>query len=311
MEENNFSRSFLTKRKSKAVPFRVPFAFSSIEKLKKRSLIFKRFVPHRRDTVLSKSLKNAGVDLTGEEYLAICVGGFVISFLFLFVLSSTLLVMLNVEKALALAFGFAFLFGGFVFFSRVVYPKVYNNRKQRNIERNLIPALQDMLVQLYSGVPLFTIMINISLADYEELSEQFKKAVRAINAGKPQIDVLEELGNDNPSEHFRKALWQISNGMRAGSDISIVIQDTVKSLTEEQYIQIQEYGNKLNPAIMFYMLSSVILPALAITFLTIISSIVGLSGSLTKMIFFGMFVGVVIIQIMFLGVVKSVRPSLL
>ena len=99
--------------------------------------------------------------------------------------------------------------------------------------------------------------------------------------------------------------------MRAGSDISIVIQDTVKSLSEEQYIQIQEYGNKLNPAIMFYMLSSVILPALAITFLTIISSIVGLSEALTQMIFLGMFVGVVVIQILFLGVIKSVRPSLL
>jgi len=218
---------------------------------------------------------------------------------------------MQVERALVLALGFAFLFGGFVFFSRLIYPKVYNNRKQRNIERNLIPALQDMLVQLYSGVPLFTIMINISLADYEELSEQFKKAVKGINAGRPQIEVLEELGKDNPSEFFKKALWQISNGMRAGSDISIVIQDTVKSLSEEQYIQIQEYGNKLNPAIMFYMLSSVILPALAITFLTIISSIVGLSEALTQMIFLGMFVGVVVIQILFLGVIKSVRPSLL
>jgi pilus assembly protein TadC len=307
----NISKSFLTQKKSRKIQFRVPFAFSSIDKLKKRSAVFKRFVGHKKDTPLSKNLKNAGVDLTREEYLAICVGGFVVSFLLLFVLSSTLLIMMRVERALVLALGLAFLFGGFVFFSRVVYPKVYNNRKQRNIEKNLIPALQDMLVQLYSGVPLFTIMINISLADYEELSEQFKKAVRAINAGKPQIEVLEELGKDNPSEFFKKALWQISNGMRAGSDISIVIQDTVKTLSEEQYIQIQEYGNKLNPAIMFYMLSSVILPALAITFLTIISSIVGISESLTQMIFLGMFVVVIIIQIMFLGVIKSVRPSLL
>lgn len=304
-------KSFLTVKKTKKVEFRVPFAFSSIDKIKKRSLAFKRFAGYKRDSEISKNLKNAGVNLTREEYLAICISGFVNSFLLLFILSSTFLIMLGIERALVFALGLAFLFGGFVYFSRIVYPRVYNNRKQRNIERNLIPALQDMLVQLYSGVPLFTIMINISLADYEELSEQFKKAVRAINAGKPQIEVLEELGKDNPSEFFRKALWQISNGMRAGSDISIVIQDTVKALSEEQYIQIQEYGNKLNPAIMFYMLSSVILPALAITFLTIISSIVGLSEGLTKIIFFGLFIGVMVIQILFIGVIKSVRPSLL
>ena len=304
-------RSFLIQKKSKKLQFRVPLAFASLDKLKKRSVPFRRFVGYKRDSPLSRNLRNAGVNLTREEYLSICVGGFVTSFLLIFILSSSFLMVMNVNRALVLAFCISILFGGFVFFSRTTYPKVYNNRKQRNIEKNLIPALQDMLVQLYSGVPLFTIMINISLADYEELSEQFKKAVKAINAGEPQIEVLENLGKDNPSEYFRKALWQISNGMRAGSDISMVIQDTVKSLTEEQYIQIQEYGNKLNPAIMFYMLSSVILPALAITFLTIISSIVGISETMTQMIFLGMFMGVVIIQIMFLGVIKSVRPSLL
>jgi len=304
-------KSFLTKKNYNKIQFRVPFAFASIDKLKKRSVPFKRFVGYKRESSLSQDLKRAGVNLTREEYLSICVGGFITSFLFFFILFSTLFIVLRLNKALVLALGVSIMLGGFVFFSRFVYPKVYNNRKQRNIEKNLIPALQDMLVQLYSGVPLFTIMINISLADYGELSEQFKKAVRAINAGEPQIDVLENLGKDNPSEYFRKALWQISNGMRAGSDISVVIQDTVKSLTEEQYIQIQEYGNKLNPAIMFYMLSCVILPALAITFLTIISSVVGLSGATTQMIFIGMFIMIVIVQIMFLGVIKSVRPSLL
>ncbi|MFH1803144.1 MAG: type II secretion system F family protein [archaeon] len=311
MKGKSGSRSFRTKKKSKKVQFRVPFSFAPVDKLKKRSVSFRRFVGYKRDTALAANLKNAGVDLSREEYLSICVGGFVTSFLFLLILSSTFLIMLRVDRALVLSVGLAFLFGGFVFFSRLVYPKVYNNRKQKNIERNLIPALQDMLVQLHSGVPLFTIMINISLADYEELSEQFKKAVKEINAGRPQIEVLEDLGKNNPSEFFTRALWQLSNGMRAGSDISIVIQDTVNSLNEEQYIQIQEYGNKLNPAIMFYMLSSVILPALAITFLTILSSMIGISEGTTKMIFLGMFVGVMIIQVMFLGVIKSVRPSLL
>lgn len=311
MKIKSSSRSFRTKKKPNKMRFRTPFSFAPVDKLKKRSALFRQFVGYKKDTALSRNLKNADVDLTREEYLSICFGGFVTSFLFLLILSSTFLIIMRVERALVLSLGLAFLFAGFVFFSRIVYPRVYNNRKQKNIEGNLISALQDVLVQLHSGVPLFTIMINISLADYGELSEQFKKAVREINAGKPQIDVLEGLGEDNPSEFFTRALWQISNGMRAGSDISIVIQDTVNSLNEEQYIQIQEYGNKLNPAIMFYMLSSVILPALAITFLTILSSMIGISGTTTKMIFVGMFVAVMVIQIMFLGVIKSVRPSLM
>jgi pilus assembly protein TadC len=135
--------------------------------------------------------------------------------------------------------------------------------------------------------------------------------VKKINSGMPQIEVIEELGEKNPSVFFRRALWQISNGMRAGSDISIIIRESIKSLSEEQLIQIQSYGNKLNPMIMFYMLSAVIMPALAITFITIISSLVNLSEPVTKMLFMGMFGGVAFIQFMFIGIIRSLRPSLL
>jgi flagellar protein FlaJ len=168
-----------------------------------------------------------------------------------------------------------------------------------------------MLVQLNSGVPLFTIMVNISSSGYGELSVEFKKVVKKINSGMPQIEVIEELGEKNSSVFFRRTLWQISNGMRAGSDISVIIKESIKSLNEEQLIQIQSYGNKLNPMIMFYMLSSVIMPALAITFLTILSSLVNLSEPVTKMLFVAMFGGVVFIQFMFIGVIRSLRPSLL
>jgi pilus assembly protein TadC len=149
------------------------------------------------------------------------------------------------------------------------------------------------------------------ISDYGELSNEFKKAVRRINAGYPQVDVIEQLGEENPSLYFRRALWQISNGMKAGSDISVVVKDSIRSLNEEQLIQIQNYGNKLNPMIMFYMLISVILPALAITFLTIISSLVGLEEMFATLLYVGLFIFISFIQLMFLGIIKSIRPSLL
>ena len=99
--------------------------------------------------------------------------------------------------------------------------------------------------------------------------------------------------------------------MQAGSDMSIVVKDSIKSLNEEQMIQIQNYGNKLNPLIVFYMLIAIIIPALSIVFLTIISSIVGLPKNTVTLIFIGMFVFVMLIQIMFLGIIRSKRPSLL
>ena len=137
------------------------------------------------------------------------------------------------------------LFAFFIFFSQRVYPKIYLARRQKNIEKNLIPALQDVLVQINSGVPLFSIMVNLSSANYEELSIEFKKIVKRIHAGEAEADVLDDIGKKNTSIFFRRTLWQISNGMRSGSDIAVIIEDSIKALSEEQLIQIQNYGNRL------------------------------------------------------------------
>ncbi len=291
--------------------FRIPFTISSIDRLRKTSKPFTKFVKPKKRSKLKTYLQNADVKITREEYIAVAIKSFLVSFAVLYLVSSTILFIVNVNNPFGNALILALLFSLFVSFSQLVYPKVYSSRKQKNIEKNLISALEDILVQLTSGIPLFTILVNISSAGYEELSGEFKKAVRKINAGFPQIEVLEELGEKNVSLYFRRTLWQISNGMKAGSDIALVIRDSIKALNEEQVLQIQTYGNKLNPLIMFYMLISVILPALAITFLTIISSLVSLPETLTVLMFVALFIFVILIQIVFLGAIKSARPSLL
>ena len=291
--------------------FHIPFTISSLEKLKEKSKMFQFLTKNKRPTKLQQYLTNCDIKLTEQEYLSICIKSFVRSFVVLYVITTTTLVLLQVSLPFLLAFGLAFVFSSFIFFSQLVYPKVYNSRRLRNIERNLIPALQDMLVQLNAGIPLYNIMINISSSKYGALSEEFSKAVKKINAGFPQIEVLEELGEKNASNYLKRTLWQLSNGMRAGSDITIVIQENIKTLTEEQLLQIQNYGNKLNPLIMFYMVISLILPAISIVFLTIISSMINLPGPATILLFLGLFVFTILIQIMFLGMIKSVRPSLL
>ncbi len=291
--------------------FKVPFTFGSLDKSKKRAAFFKRFVRVKEGTKLGQYLENSGQEITREEYISICYSGFAYSFVFAFILSSTLFFLIKSSRPTFYALVISLLFSMFIFFSRFIYPKINDSRKQKEIERNLIPALQDMLIQLNSGIPLFSILVNLSSSDYGSLSVEFQKIVKRINAGYSEIEVLDEAGEKNSSLFFRKSLWQISNGMRAGGDISIVVEQTVRSLNEEQLIQIQNYGNKLNPVIMFYMLISVIIPALSVTFLTIISSLLGLEAFLTHVLFIGLFFFVMIIQVSFLGLVKSIRPTLL
>ena len=291
--------------------FKIPFTVEKLDKLKIRSAYFSRYFKPNKKSRINIYLGNANQDLTREEYLGIVLRSTLFAFFISFVVLTTLFLIISLSNPFFLGFIFTLLLTGVVFSVQSAYPALYDSRKQRNIEKNLVSALNDIYVQLNSGIPLFSILVNISNSDYGELSVEFKKAVKQINSGVPEVHVLEEMGEKNASPYFRRVLWQLSNGMRAGSDISIIIKESIKSLNEEQSIQIQRYGSRLNPLIMFYMLSSVIVPALSITFLTVISSVIGLPEATTKLTFYGLFVAVVVFQVMFIGMIKSIRPSLL
>ncbi len=295
--------------------FRIPFTIASADKLKKHSRLFVMKATSKRSIGslkrLQKYLENSNTGYNASEYKAVVRRSTLIYFISSYILLAIGLFLFRIGSFFMLAFGLAILFSLFIYFSQSAYPKVFDNRRVRDIEKNLLPSLQDIVVQLNSGIPLFNILVNISSSNYGELSNEMKKAVKKINAGYPQIEVLEELGEKNSSSYFRRTLWQVSNGMRAGSDISVVIKENIKFLNEEQILQIQNYGNKLNPVIMFYLLVSIILPSLSITFLTIISSMLGLESSATTGLFVALFVAVTLIQAMFLGVVRSLSPRLM
>lgn len=291
--------------------FRIPFTFSNIEKLRGRSKFFSSKFRHKKDSSLEGYLRGIDVRLTREEYLGIVLKSFINSFLLLFILFSVIFLVVGIKSFYIFSVGLAFIFAMFGSFSQIAYPRVFVSKKEKDIEKNLIFALEDILIQLNSGIPLFDILTNISSSNYGELSAEFKKVVKRISSGEPESEVLADISRRSHSVFFKRALWQISNGLDAGSDMSAIIGESIKTLNEEQMIQIQNYGNKLNPLIMMYMLISVIVPALSVSFITVIASMIGLEKNLTMGVFMGLFVLVLFFQIMFLGLIKSKRPSLL
>lgn len=260
---------------------------------------------------LGLNLRESGMNERSEIYLAMCMFASLAFFVFISVIFSFMLFAFKMENALIIGPMISFIFSIFVFAQQLFYPKMLSRKKIRSLEQNLLPALQNIIVQLNSGVPIFNILTNLASGGYGELSKEFDKAVRDINTGRSQIDALEEIATNNPSILFRRAVWQIVNGMKAGADMSTVMEEIMDSLSEHQLIQIQNYGGQLSPLAMFYMLAAVIVPSLSVTFIIILSSFIALSSTTTKTAFWGLLIVVIFIQIMFLGVIKSRRPNLL
>jgi len=198
-------------------------------------------------------------------------------------------------------------FSLFVFFYLMRYPQLVAIRRMRKLERDLLNALEHILIEIKSGVPLFNSLIGVS-EEYGEISKEFKIIVTEINAGLSEIEAFQRASLRNPSLHFRRALWQLTNAMKAGSDISSAVESIVKNMVAEQIVEIRKYGQELNPFTLMYMLFSVIMPTLGITFLIILSSFSGLKIPeylfTLIIIFLGMF------QYFYMGIIKTKRSTM-
>ncbi|MFA6065514.1 MAG: type II secretion system F family protein [archaeon] len=269
---------------------------------------------------LALDLDQAEIDSSVDEYCSIMVFSFFTYFLLFWFVSALVLgkfvyasinfLTIQIPQSILVGLAIGLVIGFLIFIQMAAYPKIKIKKKVRKIDSNLIYALRTMLVQLKSGVSLFDSLCMIAYSKrYGELGNEIKKAVDNITSGMPQDQALAQLGDRNPSVYLKKVLWQIVNGMKAGADVSDILAESVSSITREQQIDIEKYGNSLRILSLMYLMIGVIIPALGLTFMIVIGSFPRIQ--ITEITFW-FFLGVILLsEFMFMGIMKSKRPSLM
>jgi archaeal flagellar protein FlaJ len=255
-------------------------------------------------------LKQAEIDLNSTEYFSIGI------FSSLFVFLSTFLIFFLISlpsgtllKAFSFSIPFSIIFSlsSFVYIKN--YPKVIVSKKIKEMEKNLLHALKHLYVQIKSGVPIFNALNSVALGNYGLVSSEFRDIVKRINVGESTEVALDNSALKIPSQYYRRSLWQLSNGIKAGSDIGSVIESIIENISAEQKIMIRKYGSQLNPLTLMYLMFAVIIPSLGVTFLIVLSSFSGLP--ITETTFWLILAFLLVFQFMFIGLVKSRRPNIL
>src|SRR3989338_1394509 len=141
--------------------FKIPFTFVSLEKLKRRARPFMR-IARKKGASQEKYLKYDEINVSMQEYRAISIRAALYTFLWVLLIVGLVLWSVGAPRFPLLAGMIALLTSWYVFITQQNYPRVFHLHRQKNIEKNLIPALQDMMVQLNSGIPLFNILLNLT-----------------------------------------------------------------------------------------------------------------------------------------------------
>lgn len=287
----------------------IPFVPFPIKKAIKEAKVFERFgdVIAKSKPSLKLELFQAEIQMLPKVYASIVA---LTTIFYFFVLTPVIFLIGLLAKGqpdfmLPLAVGGVFSL--FVFYYLMGYPKFVALRRIKKLEKDLLNSLQHILIEIKSGVPLFNALIGVT-SGYGEVSDEFRIVVKEINAGIPEIKALERASLRNPSLHFRRAVWQITNAMKAGSDVASSLEAIVNSLTQEQIIAIRRYGQELSPFTLMYMLIAVIMPTLGITFMIILSSFAGIK--IPDITFPAILLVLTVFQYFYMGVIKTKRPSL-
>ncbi len=254
---------------------------------------------------LKLKLRQAGMDDKPEEFvkktvlvsLYMAVGVFVFLFLLLYNFGAFHPLMLLGMPLLGVC----------LLFYLVKLPDAKIISKQKEISREIVFAGRFLVIELQSGVPLYNALSNLS-KNYKAVGAYARVVIDKVDLGTSMEDALNEAVELSPSEDFRKVLWQVINSMRTGSDIASALSSTIDQIAKRQQILVSEYGKKLNPLAMFYMMIAVIAPSLGMTMLIIVSSFVQISLNLTMLVILAAALGFV--QFMFLSIIKFSRPPI-
>jgi flagellar protein FlaJ len=258
---------------------------------------------------LKYDLEKTDIDLTQEEYTAVCLVNCVfifISFLIILFLLTYFIATNTLKQSLLLSFGFAFILFILFFFLLMRYPKILARKKAEQLEKNLVFALKDALLEISSGVSLYNSLVNVSKANYGLISKEFEKTAKQVNSGKPMAKALEELAITSESEYLRKMIWQLVNTLRAGSSLKGALKTIIRNLSVEQKTKIRDYSKELNMWSLVYMLFAVAIPTIGTTMMVILSSFGGMG--ISKGIFVVFIVFCFIVQFILIGLIKTRRP---
>jgi flagellar protein FlaJ len=259
---------------------------------------------------LKKELKIAGIEKDPVEFVKEClIGGIIVGVLFGIIIA---IIAYNFGMDMTFVFFSGLLsfvlIGFFAFNSLMLRARLIIKKREREIDKELVFCGRHLLIELRAGTPLFDAMLGVS-QDYGEVSKEFNKIVEKITLGVPSTSAIHEVAQTTPSSYLNRVLLQIANSLTSGSDIADSLETVLDQISQEQIIKLKEYGQKLNPIAMFYMVFGIIMPSIGITFAIIVLSLLGsglgLNGTGLMLIIFAI---VVAAQIIFISIADRSRP---
>ena len=205
---------------------------------------------------------------------------------------------------IALPVFIVFWLGLFFYFMRM--PDMVTYRRAKDIDREIVFAVRFLIIEVQSGVPTYDALLNLS-RNYKTIGSYVSEIVHQVNLGTSLDDALKDAVDIMPSKSMKRVLWQILNSINTGSDMAVVLSAILDQVVREQHIEVVEYGRKLNPIAMLYLMMAIVIPSIGTAMFIVISIFIGIQVTLPILLV--IIVLMAFVQFMFLQMIRISRPA--
>jgi len=221
-----------------------------------------------------------------------------LTILFIFVMQKAELPMLLIIPVFMTVYCLFFGYG-------IIGIKAKIRKRQHEIDREVLFVGRYLLIKLYSGRPLLSALMETSNSR-GVAAKYIKEIVDDIGTGKNIEEALSNALTYAPSERLRKILFHVNNALQLGIDVTKPLESVLEEITNEEELEINKYGKKLNTLVIFYMLVAVIAPSLGVAIFMIIASFINFPITLSALLVLIFFI--IVVEFIFITLFKSIRP---
>ncbi|MFP4403567.1 MAG: type II secretion system F family protein [Candidatus Woesearchaeota archaeon] len=257
------------------------------------------------------ALKTTNLKYKTDEFFTHMFFNSILWFIFISIFLFSLLIILEARsfiESIYFALGLGFFLFFIILLVTIRYPSIIAGKKTEEIEKNLVFALKDLLLQVSAGKPLFDSMVAVSKANYGQVSLEFDKTAKNVQSGMSMEKALEEMVLRNNSDFLKRTVWQILNVIKSGSNLKTALKIVIDDMLSNHKDKIKGYAQELNMWSLIYMLFAVAIPTIGSTVMLILTSFSG--GGLNEITFITFGVMCLFVQIIIIGLIQSRRPAI-
>jgi len=186
-----------------------------------------KLYPKKLEKAYIKNVKNAGIPIPAEKYNRQAI---VISFILTAVIS-TIFYFFNINMFLSIVI---FIFLNIFFYYRV---SLKGASRIRLMEKVFPDVISLMASNLRAGITIDRAFVMSARKEFAPLDEEILETGKEIATGRDIIFALKEMSERIDSEKISKIILLIISGLKAGGNISSLLEQTARNMKEKEVIE--------------------------------------------------------------------------